>query len=206
MRTAQRALLATLLGVCSACMTLADAPPLTRTQRSPEYSTYRLERVGLLPFEGAELNHEHAETLQRAFLLELGQSAPFEIVRLSPSDLAEIQDSEPYRRGVYQPRTLLELAERFRLDAVLIGTATQVNVYPPQVLGLDLELVSCETGMVLWNTSLHMDASDTNVRRHLENFQRSQATNETREGGMQLTLISPSRFARFAAHEVAKGL
>lgn len=188
-----------------ACSSLDDAPPLARARSAPDYGTYRLHRVGLLPFEG-ELEGEHAGTLQGAFLLELARQAPFELVRLSPADLAEVQSSEPYRRGTYQPRTLLELAERFRLDGILIGTVTQASVYPPQVLGLELDLVSCETGMVLWNSGLHVDASDARVRRHLESFERSQETADTWQGGVQLTLISPSRFARFAAHEIAKGL
>jgi hypothetical protein len=192
--------------VLPACSSLSEAPPLARSQTAPDYDSYRLGRVGLMPFEGDELGAEHAATLQRAFLLELGQTAPFEVVRLEPEDLAEVQDSQPYRRGAYQPRTLLELARRFRLDAVLIGTVIQVSVYPPQVLGLELDLVSCETGMVLWMAGLHIDASDSTVRRYLESFQRSQETTESWEGGVQLTLISPSRFARFAAFEVSRQL
>jgi hypothetical protein len=190
--------------LCS-CLSTA-VPPLARTQAAPDFETYRLSRVGLLPFEGDELGEGHAETLQRAFLLELGQLASFEVVRLDPADLAEVQSSEPYRRGLYRPRTLLDLAERFRLDAILIGSVIQASVYPPQVLGLELDLVSCETGMVLWTASLHVDASDTAVRRHLDTFQRSQETTEDWQGGVQLTLISPSRFARFAANAVAKEL
>jgi hypothetical protein len=188
-----------------ACIS-TDVPPLARTQAAPDFETYRLGRVGLLPFDGDELGEGHAETLQRAFLLELGQLAPFEVVRLDPADLAEVQSSEPYRRGLYKPRTLLDLAERFRLDAILIGSVIQASVYPPQILGLELDLVSCQTGMVLWTASLHVDASDAAVRRHLDSFQRSQETTEDWQGGVQLTLISPSRFARFAANAVAKEL
>jgi len=205
-KQAALALLVAGTALLPACTSLSDAPPLARSQAAPDYGSYRLQRVGLLPFEGDELGAEHAATLQRAFLLELGQTATFEVVRLSPEDLAEVQDSHPYRRGVYQPRTLLELSRRFHLDAVLAGTVIQASVYPPQVLGLELDLVSCETGMVLWNASLHIDASDSNVRRYLESFQRSQETTESQQGGVQLTLISPSRFARFAAAEVSKQL
>ena len=202
----RRTALGCLAALAAGCFTLEDAPPLARWRAAPDYGTYHLRRVGLLPFEGRGLDHEHAQMLQAAFLLELGQNAPFEIVHLTEADLDEVKTSEPYRRGTYQPRTLLELAERFRLDAVLLGTVTQASVYPPQVLGLELDLVSCETGMALWNSSLHIDASDSAVRRYLESFQRSQETTGTWQGGVQLTLISPSRFARFAAHEVAKGL
>lgn len=179
---------------------------LAFTRAAPDLDTYHLSRVGIVPFEGDDIDPERSRTLQGAFLLELGRFAPFEIVRLDASDLEELTDSEPYRRGTYHPKTLLELARRYNLDGVLVGTVTQFNVYPPQVLGLELDLVSTETGMVIWAASLRLDAADARVRKNLEHYSRSQGGEEGWEGGVQLTLISPSMFARFAAHEVAREL
>jgi hypothetical protein len=179
---------------------------LAVTRAAPDLHTYHLRRVGIVPFEGHDIDPERSRTLQGAFLLELGRVAPFEIVRLDSKDLDELADSEPYRRGTYKPKTLLELARRFNLDGVLVGTVTQFNVYPPQVLGLELDLVSTETGMVIWAASLRLDAADRRVRQNLEMYSRAQERGSNWEGGVQLTLISPSMFARFAAHEVAAEL
>ena len=201
-----RALAALLVTVGAAgCMFLQseERQQLAVTREAPDLHTYHLRRVGMVPFEGRDIDPERSRIMQGAFLLELGRVAPFEIVRLDADDLDELTYSEPYRRGTYQPKTLLELAERFNLDGVLVGTITQFNVYPPQVIGLELDLVSTETGMVIWAASLRLDAADSRVRTNLELYQRARERDANWEGGVQLTLISPSMFARFAAHEVA---
>lgn len=200
------ALFLSLTALAAGCVTADGLTPLATTHSAPDLETYELRRVALLPFAGEELDASHAASLQGAFQLELGRAAPYELIRLTPEDMIEVKSSEPYRRGSYHPRTLLELARRYRVDAVLIGTVTQLDVYPPQVLALELVLVSCETGMVLWDSSLHVDASDSLVREHLDWYQRSQSTSENWEDGVKLTLISPTHFARFAASEVAKRL
>jgi hypothetical protein len=195
-----------LCGLALGCVSSGGLPPLATASAAPDMATYELRRVAMLPLAGEQLDEQHAASIQGAFHLELGRSAPYELVRLTPEDLDEVYTSEPHRRGSYHPRTLLELARRYRVDAVLIGTVTQFDVYPPQVLALDLVLVSCETGMILWTSNVHLDASDALVREHLDWYQRSQAHSGDWEDGVQLTLISPTHFARFAASEVAKQL
>jgi hypothetical protein len=200
------AVLLMLAALAAGCLSSGELPPLASAQAAPDIESYQLRRVGLLPFAGEELTPQHAHEVQSAFLLELGRVAPFEIIRLTPADMIEVVSSEPYRRGSYHPRTLLELARRYRVDGLVIGTVTQVDVYPPQVLGLELDLVSCETGMILWSSRLHLDASDPLFRRHLESYQRSQVLGGDPEDGVQLTLVSPTHFARFAARELARQL
>jgi len=60
--------------------------------------------------------------------------------------------------------------------------------------------------MVIWAASLRLDAADSRVRENLEVYRRTQGKDANWQGGVQLTLISPSMFARFAAHEVAAEL
>jgi hypothetical protein len=43
---------------------------------------------------------------------------PYELVPLSTADLDEVRASEPYRKGRHDPRAILELARRYRLDAL----------------------------------------------------------------------------------------
>jgi len=191
------------LGLLGCQTTLPDPGPLASSSIAADFPTYRIARVGLLPFAGRGLGVEGAANLQRAFQLELSRVMPYELVPLAASDLDEVRSSEPYRRGRYEPRAILEVAQRYRLDALLIGTVTQHEPYPPQALGLELELVATETGQPLWTASVHLDAGDARVRARLELWQ---ATHKADGGGresVQLTLVSPERFARFAAWEVA---
>lgn len=180
-----------------------DPGPLATSAIAADFASYRIARVGLLPFSGSDVDPESALDLQRAFQLELARVMPYELVPLGSHDLDEVEASEPYRRGRHDPRTILELARRYRLDALVIGTVTQLEPYPPQKLGLELELVATETGQSLWTAELQLDAGDARVRQRLDLWQASHKADGGGRESVQLTLVSPERFARFAAWEIA---
>jgi len=194
-----------------ACATLGCAigdpsrASLARAEADSDFESYKMRRVGLVPFAGRTLDREHGHTLQAAFLHEFAKNGTFEVVMLDEQALAEVEHSEPYRRGRLKPRTVLELSERFSLDGILMGTVTHMNAYPPQVLGVELDLVSTETGLPIWSSRLQIDASDVRVREGLLAHARKQEQSGNPDGG-SLALISPTRFARFAASEVARTL
>ena len=116
---------------------------------------------------------------------------------LVPTD--ELEASDPHRRGWYSPRTIIGLAERYHLDALVFGTVTQERFYPPQLLALQTDLVSAETGLVLWSATVHLDASDPRV---LDGLQVYYGLDEDPEA-WRVALLSPERFARFAAFQIA---
>ena len=193
------------LALCSGCQVLMPrAEPLAQSALAADFSSYRIARVGILPFTGRDLDDQSASRLQRSFQLELGRVMPYELIPLGPSDLEEVRRSDPYRRGRYHPRTILEIAKRFRLDALLVGTVSQLEPYPPQSLALGLEMVASETGLTIWSSSVHLDAADAGVRARLERWQSRQRTEGGKKESVQLTLASPERFTRFAAWEVAR--
>jgi hypothetical protein len=195
--SAPRSLAALALAALAGCQaTSSQAEPLATPRMASDFESYEFRRVGLVPFAG-RVTGQQQTILQDAFLLELSRAGDHEIVRLRAEDLAEVQESEPYRRGRYEPKTVLELCRRFSLDGVLVGTVTQLEPYPPQRLSLQLDLIATETGMVVWSSSVQLDASEPRVRKRLEG---------NANGEPQLALISPERFARFAAREIALGL
>ncbi len=199
------ALVASFALAAGGCALLEPDPgPLATSRLAADFGTYRIGRVAVLPFQGRGVDAESSARLQSAFQLELAQVMPYELVCLGPDDLAEVERHDPHRRGLYEPRTILELAERYRLDALLIGTVTRLEPYPPQALGLEIELVACETGLPLWSSSVQLDAGDSRVRARLERWQSSQEADSGSRESVQLTLVSPERFARYAAWEVAR--
>ena len=186
------------LGGCLAPRKL-EMPNLASATVTPDFETYELNRVGILPFGGSDLTQHQSREFQLAFLSEIGQSTPYEIVLLESSDLEEIEESEPYRRGWYKPRTIIEISKRYSLDAILFGTVTQQRSFPPQLLTLSVDLVAAETGLVVWSSSVHLDADDQRVIDGMKVFY----SNEEERQAWQLALLSPERFARFAAFQVA---
>src|ERR1051326_6554850 len=94
---------------------------------------------------------------------------------------------------------MIGLSQRYSLDAILFGTVTQERFYPPQLLSLPVDLVSAETGLVIWSASVHLDATDQRVIDGLEVFYGNETDNES----WHVALLSPERFARFAAFQIA---
>jgi hypothetical protein len=176
-----------------------EMPSLASAQVSNDFETYKLRRVGLLPFAGRQLDDDARGAFQLAFLSEIAQSTPYEVVLLDRSDLEEIVESEPYRRGWYRPRTIIELSRRYSLDAIMFGTVTQQRTFPPQLLSMEIEMVAAETGLVIWSSSVHLDATDTRVVDGLKIYWGDKEDKRAWE----LALLSPERFARFAAFQVA---
>jgi hypothetical protein len=192
------ALLALLASACAATRP-GRMPKLANAVVSQDFESYALRRVGLLPVDGRGLTEAQKLELQRALHGELAQSTPFEIVPLDGRDLAELELSEPHRRGWYQTRTIIGLTRRYSLDGLLFGTVTQERFYPPLQLSLSVDLVSSETGLVIWTGAVHLDAADPRVAEGLRTYYGSSDDPE----GWRLALLSPERFARFAAFQIA---
>ncbi len=193
---------------CAACAMVHREPPpeLARTRYVSDYSTYSLRRVGLLPLIGLQGDPRRQTEFAQAFLFEFARSAPYELVALDGAQVAEVDPSRPHERGAYSARTVLELAQRFRLDALLVGEVTQLEMYSPQLLAVQLELISAETGLAIWASSVHIDGGDRALEPNLEHFRRMQRDEAQGSADLQITLLSPARLARFAAFEIARTL
>jgi hypothetical protein len=194
-----RALLLAL--VTSACLATRppDMPRLANAVVSTDFESYTLRRIGLPAFVGRELTAQQGRDLQHALHTELAQSTPYEIVLLDERDLAELEASDPYRRGWYEPRTIIGLAKRYSLDGILFGTVSQQRFYPPQLLSLQVDMVSAETGLVIWSGAVDLDGADQRVIDGLAVYYSNDSDRES----WRVALLSPERFARFAAFQVA---
>jgi hypothetical protein len=200
-----RALALCALLLCGACASANPGMPTLATARvAKDFESYHLTRVGLMPFEGGDLTEEQAAALEAAFFTEISLSTPFELVALSDVELEEIKHSDPYLRGWYRPETIFGLARRYSLDAILFGTVTQNQFFPPQKLSLQVDMVAAETGTVIWSSSVHLDATEKRVRDGLEvYFTNPDGEQDEESQDWRLALLSPARFAQFAAFQVA---
>jgi hypothetical protein len=188
----------------SACVgTRADVGNLAHASVTSDFETYGLRRVGLLPFQGECLDAESARELQAAFATELSTGSQLEIVPLSQADLEEVQKSEPFRRGSIKPATVLALARRYRLDGIFAGTVSDARGYAPLRLCVALDLIASETGLSVWSASAQLDASDERVQRGLEQWVRKSRSTTAANEGREIYMMSPRRFAQFAAAQIA---
>jgi len=175
---------------------------LATARVASDFETYQLHRVGLVPMRGLDLDVDQERVLRSAIFTEFSQGTPYEIVPLDESDLEEVQSSDPYRRGRYEPRTIIDISRRYELDGVLVATVTDHQFFEPQRLSMQVDLVATETGVAIWSGTIHLDASDPDVRTALRAYCKREDESETWE----INLLSPRSFAHFAAHQLARML
>lgn len=198
-----RALAALGLVCVSGCASFEtkETPLLATGRITSDFQSYAIHRVALLPIPSEHQDVVGDEALEDAFHAELVAATGYEVVLLDTHDLMETKALEPFKRGTYRPETLLELRRRFNVDALAIGAVMTRRVVPPQRLGLQLDLLSCETGATIWSASVLLDAADTRTREALEIWS---ASHTEMAGGADLVMLSPRRFARFAAWQIAQ--
>ena len=199
-------LLAALAPLAGCAADKAEVSALARSRVAADYATYRVRRVGVLPFRGVALPPDDARAMQDAFAQALAREAGFEIVTLGPADLEEVPESEPLRRGYVRPETVLAIGRRYDVDAIVAGTVREARPFAPQRLAVDLDLVASETGLPIWSAGVALDAADARTRAALERWHATRRAGGAGGEAWDLTLISPRRFAEFAAAEVAAAL
>lgn len=202
------ALAAVLLGACH--LGPPEVPLLASARIAGDFETYALARIGLVPAiytaGVADDTNEQRAALNGALFGEFSASMPQELVALTSSDFSEIPTSEPLRLGTYEPQTLIRIARRYRLDALLFVHITQRRTYPPQQLAMTAELVAADTGLVIWTSAVHLDAGHERVREALRAFYFNTWKELDTGEDWRLALLSPSRFATFGAWQLARML
>jgi len=191
-----------LLGACVSAP--RGVPVLGSATLAEDFDSYTIRRVGVVPFSGTDdFTPAESTELTAAVFGELSSVSSYEVVPLATNDLAEVPTSQPYRRGWYRPETVLGIARRYQLDAILIGTVTDRQCFPPQRLAISVDLVAAETGMVIWSSAVQLDASQARTRRAVESWARIHL-GAAEENEWELILLQPRRFMRFAAFQVSE--
>jgi len=205
----QAAALLAACGLASSCQAIIgaraiDAPELASAKRAADFASYHIGRVGILPVTGSTLSAEDSAELQALCFSEFSELGGFELVLLTATDLAEIESSEPYRLGVYQPETILGISSRYRLDALLVASVSRRQIYPPQKLNMHMDLVASETGMTIWSSAVALQADRPDVRLGLEAFYGNGLSKT--DDSWASALLSPGQFARFGIWQLARAL
>lgn len=176
--------------------------PLAVVRVATDRDDYDLRRVAILPIRSNDMRLDEERALQGALALQLGEHLDAEFVLLSRGDAEEIPDNDSFRRGRIEPQAVIGLAQRFNLDALLVVNVSERRTYAPQRLGLEVELTACDTGLPIWNASLRLDAAQArtldNLRTWFDNEREAHDVNES----VDLYLLSPQRFAEFAAAQL----
>lgn len=159
------------------------------------------KRLLVLPFlETASLGD--IDAIQRVFGSELMKIGLYDIVTVPPNELTRLEGRHVRLRGTYGLDDLVELSEQYGADAVLIGTVTDHRPYPPLRLGLKLEMISTQTGMVLWSADGLFDTNDRSTRSSLIQYHRNEVATSDSLMNWEVLLVSMDRFTRFVCNRI----
>jgi hypothetical protein len=194
-------ILCLLLGGCAAAPR-SDVPLLGTARMSSDFTSYSLKRVGVLPPQGEGVAPDLAADLRDALSAAFGAETPYELVPLGAPELESISGLEPARTGRTRADSVLDLARRASLDAVLSTRVVGFRPYEPVRMGLAIDLVAVETGLSIWSCSVQVDTADRTTCEAIEAWQEGlRATTETERAA---DLVSPRRIGEFAALQAAR--
>ena len=191
------------LSLFTACVSAPTAmPTLASATVVSDFGTYELKRIAVVPLAGLALDGGLDMVLQSSLAAEFQAASDIEWVTLRSEELVGIKGFEPHQSGRYSAESILTLAQRHRLDGLLVVTVTDRQSHPPQRLGLQAVLLSTETGLSLWQAQVQVDAADGRTRRAAETWAESRG-GDLSDDHWELVLLSPRRFVILAAAQLA---
>ncbi|MFB0524724.1 MAG: hypothetical protein ACETVZ_04240 [Phycisphaerae bacterium] len=108
--------------------------------------------------------------------------------------------------STYSLEQLLAIRKTLKCDAVLVGTITQYKPFPHMAIGLRMRLLDLKDGQLLWALEQVWDSADKTTESRIKNYLQSQMRSGLAPLREQLVVVSPLKFIKFVAYEVAETL
>jgi hypothetical protein len=195
-------LLVPLLGAAGCVITRLPSPKPINWYLGHRNDVVGVRRIMVLPFREAASVQADTEGVRDAFLAELAKIQRFELIPLPTGTAADDQIYRALTRGRISAESLIALANRYKLDGVLVGTITSYRPYLPPHLGLRTKLFSVHSGSFIWAAEGLYDANDASTIEDLEHYQQCFLAVESSMHGLRINLLSPRKFAAYVAHRL----
>ncbi len=191
---------AAVLGGC----TSTPAPPTIFTFshfRANSLESAPVRRVLLLPMSNETQFPYVEQEIGDALATELRAAGLFEVVM--GADDAEQPCAWTLRTsGTFDERQLIELAERYQVDAVLYGSVTNYSPYWPPRVGVNLQLVGTHEAVALASVDGLWDARDEHIAAQAQQFYFARLTPKVTVPDSDLMLHAPQYFQKFVASQI----
>jgi len=187
----------------SGCLCISDAKPFVDDR--PFVSSYHndlpdapIRRVAILPIGCRGRDSAMATAIQESLAHELRSRGLFEVVELDARDLNCRTDI--VKSGRYNEKQLVEMRNRFNVDAVVFAKINRYRAYRPANIDVIAHVVDTRDSAVVvsidggWDTKKQGDAK--RLRAFIE-------ANYTDYRSVELAMQSPMVLASFVAQEMA---
>ncbi len=167
-----------------------------------------VRRVLVLPVAvGAVAPEETAARLDGVITTALQEQQRFEVVSLPRAECQRLFGAPEFGSAVALPHGMIEqLASRYAVDAVLFIDVTAYQPYRPQTIGLRGKLATVREVRLLWTFDEIISASDPAVANSARRLPVESAQGRGPVDLSPGTLLSPTRYAAFAAREMFRTL
>jgi len=173
---------------------------------SPEYNLRSVRRVLIVPFNYTGTDPNIAADLVNALGLQLQKSGLFEVV-FGERVLKKLDDADSvWVKGVFNVDAVQEARKKFQADAIVFGTITHYYPVEPAAMGVRLQMISAETGVVLWSADAAFDSSQRAVSDAVKRYYKENYAKDYSLYGWKVVLVSTRRYADFVSHEMVRTL
>ncbi len=106
----------------------------------------------------------------------------------------------------YNLDQLVNMRRQLNCNAILIGTVNTYQPFPHTSIGLELRLIDLADGQLLWALEQIWDATDKTTEQRIAAYYKAEMRSGLAELQEQLVMVSPLKFVKFVAYEIAETL
>ncbi len=164
-----------------------------------------LGRVALVELDNSSGHPQISADLTEALFVALQKNQVF--------GLTVVHQDNPAWRGLQENldslqalRQLLAMREALKCNGLLVGTVTKYAPYPHMSVGLRLKLLDLTDGQLLWGLEQVWDSGDRDIQKRIRHYFKDDLRSGVASLREELVVVSPLRFGKFVAYEVAETL
>lgn len=172
---------------------------------NPYKDLNNLGRVALVELDNNSGHPQISADLTEALFVSLQKKQVFglTIVRQDNPDWRGLQGNLDSLQAM---RQLLAMRETLKCNGLLVGTVTEYTPYPHMSLGLRLKLLDLTDGQLIWGLEQVWDSSDRNIQKRIKHYFKDDLRTGFASLREELVVVSPLKFGKFVAYEVAETL
>ncbi|MDA3963595.1 MAG: hypothetical protein PF961_22645 [Planctomycetota bacterium] len=193
-------LLAT-LGCTSGRGFVADSSQFS-FHRDPSIESVR--RIVVMPMHRASGVGKTAVAVDLAIPAAWRELGTFEVINATMAERDLLIPDDAFRTRRISAEQLRQVYADFRADAVLLGRIEHLDSFDPVSLSLEIAMISCLDGRVLWSASGNFDGARQAIQKDIEAwFHKAGGRDNASVSGWRSALQSPRVFARYVADRLA---
>jgi hypothetical protein len=165
-----------------------------------------IRRVALLPISSSQPDAA-AHQLQGVLKAELNHCGQFEVIEISPEQMALWTGRREWRPEEPMPADFIErVARELDCDAILFSHLAAYQPYKPILIGWNIKLVETNTGSIFWAVDEVFDSADADVAKGASRYGQNRVNGWGKLGQEDAVLLSPRKFAQFTLAAVFETL